>query len=265
MKSRALDQFYTKPEIAKGCFNTTLNYLWDNCIDVSKWLEPSAGTGAFFSLLPDNKLGFDLEPLYPGVIKDNFLDVNLDYDRFITIGNPPFGKNSSLALSFLNKAGEHSQVVAFILPKTFKKVSIVNRVNPYLHLAYEEDLPKNSFIFNGSNYNVPCVFQIWVTKDVIRPKIETIKSHPDIIFSDKLNSTIAIQRVGNMAGKVKLDFQKYSPSSHYFLKVNDPVINILRKIDWSSIKYNTSGNPSISKHELIEAYINELNRGKTNE
>ena len=32
-------------------------------------------------------------------------------------------------------------------------------------------------------------------------------------------------------------------------------IELLKNIDWSDIKYNTAGNPSISKSELIKVYM----------
>lgn len=170
-KSRSLDQFYTKPEIAKLCYSFLTKYIKEN----SFFIEPSAGNGSFYSILPkDSRIWIDLVPQYEDVLFCDFFDFKFDnnlklkYKQIITIGNPPFGKNSSLAIKFLNKSELFSNLVAFILPKTFKKDSVINKINPYLHLLSELELPKNSFIFNGEPYDVPCVFQIWEKTTRIR-------------------------------------------------------------------------------------------------
>ena len=59
------------------------------------------------------------------------------YKSCLTIGNPPFGKNSSLAISFFNKAAEFSDIIAFILPQTFSKDSVKNRLNLSFFLIME--------------------------------------------------------------------------------------------------------------------------------
>ena len=76
----------------------------------------------------------------------------------------------------------------------------------------------------------------------------------DFIFVDKSEADFAIQRVGVAAGKVKVDFEKYAVASHYFIKANEKVRKVFEKINWSSVKGNTAGNPSISKSELINLY-----------
>ena len=45
------------------------------------------------------------------------------------LGNPPFGKNCSLAIKFFNKAAEFADLIAFIIPRTFKRISIQNKLN----------------------------------------------------------------------------------------------------------------------------------------
>lgn len=255
MKSRILDQFYTKPDIARECLEITQKYILDNSINFSYWLEPSAGTGSFYSILPENKIGYDLEPKCLGVIEDDFLTVNLEKDDYVSIGNPPFGKNSSLAIKFLNKCSKNSKLVALILPRTFKKTSVLNRIDLNMHLGLEMTLPANSFLHNDSDYNVPCIFQIWEKKDYQREKVVELLVCDDIVFCDRKEANIAIQRVGNAAGKVKRDFEKYAASSHYFIKANAETISILESINWLDIKSNTAGNPSISKSELICEFI----------
>lgn len=170
-KVNILDQYYTNPDIAKLCFDKVIN-LYQSKFDI--YIEPSAGDGSFFNLLPSNRVGYDLDPKHHEVIMQDYLKINCDIfsnKKVITIGNPTFGKNSSLAVKFFNKSAEHSSVIAFILPKTFKKVSIQNKLNVNFRLIKTFDLPKNSFILNNQTYDVPCCFQIWQKSNKKRCKI----------------------------------------------------------------------------------------------
>lgn len=263
MKSKQLDQFYTKPSIAKICYEKVLTFLKEKNISLTTWLEPSAGQGAFFSLLSGDKLGIDLDPKLEGIVCHDFLTYHLEKNNYLTIGNPPFGKNSSLAVKFFNKCAEHSLVVAFIVPKTFKKHSIKNKLDKNFHLEYEYDLPDYSFEFNDKDYNVPSVLQIWVKSNTLRGKTDLLKTHNDFIFTTKDNADFAVQRVGMAAGKVKTHFIDYAAASHYFIKSvidKDHLLSVFNTIDWTSVKYNTAGNPSISKNELIELYQLQKNK-----
>ncbi len=61
----SLDQFYTKETIAKLCWGhlvDTISSIGKN-IDELFFLEPSAGKGAFYKLMPEHKyIGMDIEP-----------------------------------------------------------------------------------------------------------------------------------------------------------------------------------------------------------
>ena len=111
-KDYGLDQFYTNSDIAKKCIDT---------IDVSKYdivVEPSAGMGAFYNLIDHpNKVGIDLEPKCDGAIKQDFLQWDLNefpLPKVLTIGNPPFGRQGSLAMKFIKHASIFSTTIAFI-------------------------------------------------------------------------------------------------------------------------------------------------------
>lgn len=253
--SLLLDQFYTKRAVALDLFNRfktiVLSYNFKN----NDWLEPSAGTGAFFDLMPSNKLGLDLDIKSNNIIKADFLTYKLPKKDYIVLGNPPFGKNSSLAIKFFNKAAQNAVIIGFVLPKSFKKDSVKNKLDRKFHLIYEQDLEKNSFEFEGKDYNVSCVFQVWIKKNELRNLAVKSFNHSDFEFVSKENADFAIQRVGMAAGKVKLDFKNYAVSSHYFIKASKNVREVFERIDWSSVKWNTVGNPSISKTELIQLYL----------
>ena len=265
--ARTLDQFYTNQKVAAECLLLVERYLIGIGCDNPFWIEPSAGRGAFFSIILGRKIGLDIEPKGEGIRRRDFLiwspfdDDPLITGPFVTVGNPPFGKNSSLAMKFINHAARFSDVVAFILPKTFQKDSTKVRIHPFLHLVLEAELPQESFIFNGDVYDVPCVFQIWEKRGYERPAIERKLNHPHFRFGPPCHASFSFQRVGRRAGKICVDHQEKSPLSHYFITpvcAEIPVEDILRTIDWKEISGRTSGNPSIGKAELVAAYEKAL-------
>lgn len=260
--SRKLDQFYTDPAYAQQFYNEIQQH-----IDLTKYdhvLEPSAGTGSFYNLLDKKKrIGLDLEPKAAGIIKTDFFDWKAPAGKkILTIGNPPFGKSAGLAVKFFNRAAEFSDVIAFVIPRTFRKASIINRLDKNFHCIYDETVPDHSFIFNGASYNVPCAAQIWQREKKPRDRIVTFRleqvSH---LFElvDPADSDFAIQRVGGRAGLIRIkDRTNFSAESHYFIKAHhDRVLSVFEQVNFDSVKFNTAGNPSVSPSELIELWIGQ--------
>jgi hypothetical protein len=162
---------------------------------------------------------------------------------------------------FFNGAAKFSDVIAFVIPRTFRKASVINRLDANFHCIWDETVPDNSFIFNGSAYNVPCAAQIWQRQDQPRKKItilklQQIKKWFELVEPDK--SDFAIQRVGGRAGLIRTsDRLEYSAESHYFIKAhNANVLPIFQSVDFDQVKFNTAGNPSVSPSELIELFVN---------
>lgn len=267
------DQFYTQEIVANSCLKRLYHYLGKNRLKNTIWLEPSAGTGVFLKLLAKQKytyLAYDIEPKYNTIIEKDFLTITeqdihqqlpqYNQHNLITIGNPPFGKNSSLAVRFFNHAAQYSEVVAMILPATFDKQSVKKRLHKNMHLVESIRLENDLFILNNNLVPVPTVFQIWEKKKEVR--IDTVGKliSEHFSFVKKEEADFSLQRVGVAAGKVKREFEHLAQASHYFIKADEKIYNILNKIDWSVVKYNTAGNPSISKKELIDLLEKELNK-----
>lgn len=263
IKKSELDQFYTSQETALYCYNIILKEY-----DISKFklfIEPSAGDGAFFKLLPEQKrIGIDIEPRYDGIIKKDFLSFSISnkHNDIIVIGNPPFGKNSSFAIKFFNKAAEFSNVICFIVPKTFKKASVHNRLDLNFWLKLSVDLPKKSFLLNNIPYDVPCCFQIWERKNIKRNILKISYDNNFFIFVNKNNADFAIRRVGGNTGKATSDIDELSETSHYFLKIKNK-----KDLEWLLEKINlikfdcindTAGVKSLSKYELIKTINNSI-------
>jgi len=257
--SKILDQYYTKPECAKKFYDEIKSKIDLNQADVL--LEPSAGTGSFFNLMDRSKrVGLDLDPRCPEIDTQDFLEWCAPINKKIyTIGNPPFGRNSNLAVKFFNHAAEFSNAIAFILPKTFRKISIINRLNLYFHLTYDEDVLQNSFIFENKSYDVSCCSQIWIKKSKKRKKYKVLrfkefKNYFEIVEPELAD--FSIQRVGSAAGKIREENIK-SNKYDYFIKQHHPeVLDIFKEIDFEIVKYNTAGNPSISANELLTLWKN---------
>lgn len=243
-----LDQYYTNPLLAVKLYEIVQKqYPIDDYLIV----EPSAGTGSFYSLFPEGSIGYDLDPRCNGIIAQDFLTVNLTSPKPIAmIGNPPFGKNASMALKFFNHAATMAGIIAFVLPRTFRKTSIQNKLSLDFHLCHDEIVPENSFIYEGEEYDVPCVFQIWEKRAPQRTKIAVETSHPDFRFTTPDGADFALQRVGVNAGRIKTDLG-VSEQSHYFIQGN---IATFRALDFNGVKFNTAGNPSIAKSEIVALY-----------
>lgn len=158
------DEYFTKPEISEILYKKTCKIIlqYEN-LQKFTWLEPSVGDGCFYSILPENKIGIDINKTKFNTIKTDFLKFKLPKIPLIVIGNPPFGHRGVLALEFIKHA-QNADFIAFILPMFFQslgKGSIRYRVKN-LNLIYEQILPKNSFYTpDGKEADVKCCFQIW--------------------------------------------------------------------------------------------------------
>ena len=246
-KDYGLDQFYTNLDIAKQCIDS---------IDITKYdvvVEPSAGAGAFYNQINHkNKIGVDLEPKCDGVIKQDFLEWNLNefpLPKVLTIGNPPFGRQASLAMKCIKHASIFSTTIAFILPRGFKKRSVYDRVPLNFWNVNEIDIPENSFSFNGEPYDVPCVWIEYQKQDKLRTKEKKL-TPITFEFTKQKDANVSIRRVGVNAGRT-FSHTEVSTPSHYFVKVDnvDEFVNRVNKIKFSD--GDTTGPRSIPKNELI--------------
>jgi len=265
LKRNTIDKYYTKPSVVTSC----LQYVNEN-IDIHPAdliIEPSAGNGAFISgikKITPNVLFYDLEPENEEIIKQDYLTLNYECirEKFKTnaihiIGNPPFGRQSSIAIKFIKKSCEFSDSISFILPKSFKKDSLQKSFPLCFHLIFELDIPDNSFLVDGVEHDVPCVFQIWQKKVVDRAVSKKVEPH-NFIFVDKGEKPdISFRRVGVYAGKIDKNIEEKSIQSHYFIKFTnkksvDENISLLSVIHYDF--NNTVGPKSISKQELISKF-----------
>ncbi len=226
-------------------------------IDLSNYdyvIEPSAGNGSFSKNINHNNLiSLDVEPEHNTIIKMDWFDFKYDKKgKVLVIGNPPFGSQGSLAFKFIKKCDELKvDTIAFILPKSYKKETLKNRIPEFYHLTNEIDLDDNSYTLFDDDYSVPSVFQIWERKDIVRKK-NKLKTKSDLISFVKQsdNPDYSFRRVGFYAGMVYDEINGKSEQSHYFIKSTLDIKEFLKNYKWPH--NNTTGPRSVGKSEIIK-------------
>ena len=269
LKRNTLDKYFTKPIVSNNCIQ-----ILKTKIEITKndfIIEPSAGNGSFIQSIKElttNHLFYDILPENNEIIKQDFLELTISQIKLLTnnnkihiIGNPPFGRQSSLAIKFIKKCCEFANTISFILPKSFKKDSMKKCFNNLFHLVHENDIENNAFLVNGIEYDVPCVFQIWIKREFVRENAEKVKEHGYEFVKKNNNPHISFRRVGVNAGVISKDIENKSEQSHYFIKFNngmsiDENIKLLENIHFDF--NNTVGPKSISKSELITIFNTQL-------
>ena len=276
LKRNVIDKYYTKPEVVNLCIETIKNNITIEKDKEKKHIiiEPSAGNGAFIDAIKtlcDNYRFYDKEPEHNDINEQDYLELAFeefkDYEKIHIIGNPPFGRQSSLAIKFIKHSCKFCNTISFILPKSFKKDSLKKHFPLHFHLIEEKDLPTNSFLVNDIKYDVPCVFQIWEKKDNEREVVEKLVPNGYSFKTKKedenLICDISFRRVGINAGDISVytEKSKKSKQSHYFIKFDniddvddkEEFIKKFKNINFSSSE-NTVGPKSISKQELIREF-----------
>ena len=274
VRDQGLDKFYTISSYSKICIEKVFELY--NKSDFDLIIEPSAGNGSFYNQIEnDNKIGLDISPEDENILKMNFFDYTPPQNKknILVIGNPPFGKISSIAIKFFNHSSKWANVIAFIIPRTFRRFSVQNKLNNNFHLIYDSDVPLNPCCFTPK-LNVKCCFQIWHRQNNIRPVINLEKKHDDWDFLafgplDKQNqptppnnADFAILAYGGKIGKIeKNNLNNLRPKSWHWIKCNieeKELINRFNKLDYSN-GLNTARQNSIGRGELVKLYSDFIN------
>jgi hypothetical protein len=178
----------------------------------------------------------------------------------ITISNPPFGRNNSLSIPFFNKAAKHSDYIAFIVPRSWRKWSVINRLDRDFHLIHDQDLSIDYVDETGEmvwqKSNLRTCFQVWQRQDKQRELIKV----QDMGLISKVSpkeADVALTVFGYSCGLVRTEFEKIPNSTVMFLKLHDDrVLAALKKVDFSKFYRNTAYTEALSLQE-IRFLINE--------
>lgn len=269
-----IDKFYTLPTCSKKCIDK-IRELYD----ITKWdliIEPSAGNGSFLNQIPsDNKIGIDILPEHPNIIQQDFFDYSPPSNKtnILVIGNPPFGRVSSLAIKFFNHSSNWANVIAFIIPRTFRKISVQNKLSNRFHLVYDEEIPNKPCCFSPQMM-VKCCFQIWEKKETERPFIDLPTTHADWEFlklgpkdtngqpTPPLTADFAMRAYGGNIGEIKTEgLNNLRPKSWHWFKLNidkNILIDRFKQLDYSN-SFNTARQNSMGRAELVALYLDFLN------
>lgn len=279
-KAKELDQFYTTPEVAILCVDKLRSFLGGEYdLSTTRFLEPSAGLGAFLDAL--DQCGYswvagDLDPHHDGVVQQDFLgdyDWGLSRDD-IVIGNPPFGKRSVLAVNFINKGLELADTVAFILPIQFNKYLTQKRINKDARLVYSDILNPESFTFNGKPYKVRSVFQVWTLREDLGENIRILQApptkHSDFhmeyyncvpeklhLFDQQWDFAILRQGWDNFVPQELDDYSGLSKKKQWmFFRADDnKVLNNLKSIDYNKLAEKNTSVRGFGKADIVEEYM----------
>ena len=258
-----IDKYYTKEPVANNCLALIKKHI--NLDPSSLIIEPSAGNGVFITgikTLSNNYRFYDIKPEHDEIIKQDYITLNTTelmdtYSKIHIVGNPPFGRQSSLAIKFIKKSCKFCDSLSFILPKSFKKESLKKTIPLNFHLILEIDLPEKSFLVDDKEYDVPCIFQIWEKRVNEREKVKKLEPKNFTFVKKTEEPDISFRRVGVNAGTIDTNIDK-SIQSHYFIKFTksdqdiDKIIDSLKDLHFDH--ENTVGPKSISKQELIKEF-----------
>ena len=271
VRVEGLDKFYTIPNYSKKCINKVFELYDKNSFDLV--VEPSAGNGSFLEQIDfADKIGIDISPESDDIVKMDFFDYTPDpnKNKILVIGNPPFGKISSLAIKFFNHSAEWANTIAFIIPRTFRRPSVQNKLNTMFHLVYDEEVSTKPCCFSPPMM-VKCCFQIWEKKNIERPVVNlpTKHAHWDFLSFGPIDkngqptppngANFAIRAYGGKIGVIeKTNLSMLRPKSLHWIKSNiktENLIDIFTKLDYSD-SMNTARQNSMGRGELVRLYQN---------
>ena len=212
------EQYYTNSEVVDLCLKEVQKHI---DLKGKTILEPCGGTGEFIKGfqrigIPNTSIiSYDIEPKHNMVKKGNYLDTTITETDLITITNPPFGRTSTLAKKFFKHATGHCDYICYLVPKSWRKWTIQNSLDPHYHLIADIEMPKNCFYLPDGTTKADnvlnTVFQIWEKRDKKRKKI-VIPDHKLVKkIIPKMKSVVSHRKVKKtLYEKDGSNFVKYS-------------------------------------------------------
>lgn len=250
------EQYYTPADLAESLLHEVMQFVPD--LAKRTILEPAGGTGSFINAAKKagakDFLSFDIEPKHESVTLANFLDAEISATDAVTISNPPFGRNNSLSIPFFNKAADHSEYICFIVPRSWRKWSVINRLDKRFHLVadhdiqidYENDLGQKL----SQRNNLATCFQIWQRESSPRPRY-SVTDQGLIEKTDAQNADVALTIFGFGCGTVRTEFDRKPNSTRMFLKLHHPkALQALQSVDFAKFYKNTAYTEALSLQEI---------------
>ena len=253
-RKTGVEQYYTPKDLARNLSEELIAITGSD----RSFLEPAGGNGSFVSALEslgEEKIqAVDLYPKHPRVKNADFLTHNPKGSNLVTISNPPFGRNNSLSIPFFNHAANHSEYIAFLVPRSWRKWSVQNRLDRRFHLISDRDVAVNYVTDTGerigANNDLRTCFQIWQRQDTLRPLIR-VQDQGLVKKCKPETADIAIRVFGFGCGKSYRDFPRVANTTLMFLTVLDArVFEVIEGLDYERFSLNTSYTRALALPEL---------------
>ena len=257
-----LEQYYTPRPLALELATQLLKQ--NPQLQSAKFLEPAGGTGAFVDALQSLGItdiqSLDTHPKHPRVRRGNFLEFHSSETNLVTISNPPFGRNNALSIPFFNRAANFSSHIAFLVPRSWRKWSVQNRLDSNFHLVSDRDVDliyvdHKNLPLAKSNELRTC-FQIWERKDQKRERVVVPESGL-VTKTYPSEADVALRVFGYGCGQVLTKFERKPNTTLMFLKLQNPLTpSLLEGLDFERFRNNTAYTQALSFQE-INFLINE--------
>jgi predicted RNA methylase len=265
------EQYYTPPELADSIMARVMLNVDDD--SPRTFLEPAGGTGNFVEAAKKygfrNTISFDIEPKHKDVAPGDFLYQNLDLTGAVCITNPPFGRNNSLSIPFFNKAAQHSEIIAFIVPRSWRKWSVLNRLDLAFELIDDWDLSidyvddQGNFTHGAGNLRT-CV-QVWKRKEGFTRNLVKVEDFGFVEKTSPEEADVSFTLFGYGCGTVKTEFDRKRNSTQTFFRLLRPdTLKALQSVDFSKFYRHTSYIEALSMVEinyLLNEYAGEKSFG----
>ena len=261
------EQFYTPRKLAAELVETALPHL--PRASETTFLEPAAGNGSFVEALSEAEahkvIALDRYPAIPSIQQADFLKSEFAETNLVTITNPPFGRNNALSIPFFNHAAKFSQTICFVVPRSWRKWSVTNRLDLRFHLIHDSDV----FVSYEDNAGNPIrqknglrtCFQIWQRRDTLREKVVV----PDNGLVEKCSpqdADISLRVFGYGCGTVLESFDRKPNTTLMFLRLNSKAAAMaIAGLDFSRFSERTAYTQALAFTEvnylLNEAIYND--------
>jgi predicted RNA methylase len=253
-RKTGVEQYYTPKDLARNLSEELIAITGSD----RSFIEPAGGNGSFVTALEslgvEKIQAVDLYPKHPRVKNADFLTHNPKGSNLVTISNPPFGRNNSLSIPFFNHAANHSEYIAFLVPRSWRKWSVQNRLDRRFHLISDRDVAVNYVTDTGerigANNDLRTCFQIWQRQDSLRPLIR-VQDQGLVKKCKPETADIAIRVFGFGCGKSYRDFPRVANTTLMFLTVLDArVFEVIEGLDYERFSLNTSYTRALALPEL---------------
>ena len=152
----ANDKYYTSNEVIEKCWEILKETIDFN--EITEIIESSAGAGAWLDKIKETGIewkAYDILPEHQEVIKQDFLELEMDYKPGRLIGfNFPFGRSNNLSRKFYNKSVGVADYICSIQP-----ISQLNNTNSMYYFDLVKSIDLGKTLYSGKFLH--CCFQIW--------------------------------------------------------------------------------------------------------